>query len=200
MRRLTPPFDKGKLDVGYIKGYVPGGRENGGQYTHGVIWSIFAHSMLGQRERAERLFAMINPINHTLTEDDVQKYRVEPYVIAADVYGIVPHTGQGGWTWYTGSAGWMYRAGLEAVLGVTREGNKLRVKPAIPAHWPAAEVSIRFGQTIYNLKLVQSPVAQTQMAQDIETSSSGEYSITLRDDGVAHTITLAVGVYTTLTH
>jgi cyclic beta-1,2-glucan synthetase len=190
---FTPPFDKGMQDPGYIKAYPPGIRENGGQYTHGVIWSIFAHSMLGQRERAERLFAMINPINHTLTEDDVQKYRVEPYVIAADVYGIAPHTGQGGWTWYTGSAGWMYRAGLEAVLGVTREGNKLRVKPSIPAHWPEAEVSVRFGQSIYNLKLVQSPAGQTTMEQDIETSSPGEYSITLRDDGLVHNITLAVG-------
>ncbi|MEP6828618.1 MAG: glycosyl transferase, partial [Aestuariivirga sp.] len=173
--------------------YPPGIRENGGQYSHGVIWSIFAHAMLGQRERAALLFAMINPINHTLTEDDVQKYRVEPYAIAADVYGVAPHTGRGGWTWYTGSAGWMYRAGLEAVLGITREGNKLRIKPSIPAHWPEAEVSIQFGQTTYKLKLVRSLAGQTKMEQEIETSSSGEYSITLSDDGVAHNITLAVG-------
>ena len=120
---FTPPFDQTKRDPGYIKAYPPGIRENGGQYTHGVIWSIFAHAALGQAAEAGQLFSMINPINHALTAKAVQTYKVEPYVIAADVYSIAPHVGRGGWTWYTGSAGWFYRAGLEAILGITRQGD-----------------------------------------------------------------------------
>ena len=189
---FAPPFDTGAKDPGYIKAYPPGIRENGGQYTHGVIWSIFAHALLGQHERAERLFAMINPINHTKTEAEAQKYRVEPYVMAADVYAVAPHIGCGGWTWYTGSAGWMYRAGLEAVLGITREGNKLRVKPSIPINWPEAAVSIRFGETIYSLKFTHTRANQGTMSTDVDLTSTGEYLITLRDDGLTHNITLPV--------
>ena len=189
---FTPPFDKSEQDPGYIKAYPPGIRENGGQYTHGVIWSIFAHAALGQSERAERLFSMINPINHARNEGEVQKYRVEPYVIAADVYAIAPHTGRGGWTWYTGSAGWMYRAGLEAVLGIKREGNQLRVKPSHPASWPEAEVRIRFGQTMYHLKLTHDSSAVIEIQPDVRAAGKGEYVVILRDDGATHTITLPV--------
>ena len=187
---FMPPFDKSAQDPGYVKAYPPGIRENGGQYTHGVIWSIFAHAALAQPERAERLFAMINPINHTRNEVDVQKYRVEPYVIAADVYAVAPHTGRGGWTWYTGSAGWMYRAGLEAVLGIRREGNQLRVKPSLPATWPEAEVSIRFGQTTYHLKLTHDASAIIEIQQDVRATEVGEYVVILRDDGANHNIVL----------
>ncbi len=148
---FTPPFDKTDKDPGYIKAYPPGIRENGGQYSHGVIWSIFAHAKLGQAERANQLFSMINPINHALTDVDVETYKVEPYVIAADIYSVAPHVGRGGWTWYTGSAGWMYRAGLEAILGVTREGNKLRVKPCIREDWRGFEVAVQFGGTVYQI-------------------------------------------------
>ena len=189
---FAPPFDKGVQDPGYIKAYPPGIRENGGQYTHGVIWSIFAHAMLGEHDRAERLFAMINPINHTKTAEDARKYRVEPYVMAADVYAVAPQIGRGGWTWYTGSAGWMYRAGLEAVLGITREGCSLRIKPSIPSNWPGAEVSIRFGQTIYRLEFIHTPPAQTKMGLGVEVTSTGEYLIALRDDGSTHDITFPV--------
>ena len=189
---FTPPFNKGLKDPGYIKAYPPGIRENGGQYTHGVIWSIFAHALLGQHDRAERLFAMLNPINHTRSEDEAQKYRVEPYVMAADVYAVAPLIGRGGWTWYTGSAGWMYRAGLEAVLGITREGSKLRVRPSIPTNWPDAEVSIRFGQSIYRLKFIHMAVNQTKMEPDIDLTPTGEYLITLSDDGLTHDIRLPV--------
>lgn len=185
---FTPPFDKSAQDPGYIKAYPPGIRENGGQYTHGVIWSIFAHSALGQRERAERLFAMINPINHTRNEDEVQKYRVEPYVIAADVYAVAPHTGRGGWTWYTGSAGWMYRAGLEAILGIKREGNQLRVRPSLPASWPEAEVSIRFGRTMYHLKFTHDASPTSEIQQEVSAAGVGEYIVILRDDGTTHNI------------
>ena len=123
---FTPPFDKSFPDPGYVKAYPPGIRENGGQYTHGAIWSIFAHARLGQAGKAEGLFALINPVNHARSEAEVQRYRVEPYVVAADVYSVPPHVGRGGWTWYTGAAGWLYRAGLEAILGITREGNQLK--------------------------------------------------------------------------
>ena len=137
---FTPPFDKTPKDPGYIKAYPPGIRENGGQYTHGAIWSVFAHAKLGQAERALEVFSLLNPINHSRTEQEARTYRVEPYVIAADVYSVPPHVGRGGWTWYTGSAGWMYRAGLEAILGVTREGSLLRIKPCVPATWDGFEI------------------------------------------------------------
>lgn len=187
---FAPPFDKGAEDPGYIKAYPPGVRENGGQYTHGVIWSIFAHSMLGQHERAERLFNMMNPINHALIEDGVRKYRVEPYVMAADIYAIAPHTGRGGWTWYTGSAGWMYRAGLEAILGIVKEANTLRVKPSLPALWPEAEVTIRYGRATYQLKFAHRFTTQGETSPDVSSTGNGDYIVTLRDDGATHMITL----------
>ena len=152
---FTPPFDKSAQEPGYIKAYPPGIRENGGQYTHGVIWSIFAHAKLGQADRAMQLFSMINPINHSRTPEEAARYRVEPYVIAADVYSVAPHVGRGGWTWYTGSAGWMHRAGLEAILGITREGGKLRVKPCIPAEWPGFEAAIQIGSARYEIKVTR---------------------------------------------
>ena len=114
---FTPPFDKSKLDPGYIKGYVPGVRENGGQYTHAALWTLIAFAMLGDGERAGELFSLLNPVNHSSTRAGLHKYKVEPYVAVGDVYAVPPHTGRGGWTWYTGSAGWMYRAGLESILG-----------------------------------------------------------------------------------
>ena len=119
---FTPPFDKTALDPGYIKGYPPGIRENGGQYTHAAAWSIMGFAALGQGDKAAELFALVNPINHTSTRAGVLRYKVEPYVVAADVYSVAPHVGRGGWTWYTGSAGWLYRAGIEAILGLRIKG------------------------------------------------------------------------------
>ncbi len=119
---FTPPFDKSKLDPGYIKGYVPGVRENGGQYTHAALWTLIAFAMLGDGERAGELFSLLNPVNHSSTRAGLHKYKVEPYVAVGDVYAVPPHTGRGGWTWYTGSAGWMYRAGLESILGFKLRG------------------------------------------------------------------------------
>ena len=115
---FTPPFDKTPLDPGYIKGYPPGIRENGGQYTHAALWSVMAFAALGEGDKAAALFSLLNPINHARTRSDVHRYKVEPYVVAADVYGAAPHVGRGGWTWYTGSAGWMQRAGIESILGL----------------------------------------------------------------------------------
>ena len=132
---FTPPFNKTALNPGYIKGYIPGVRENGGQYTHGAIWTMMAFTMLGDGDRAGELFSLLNPINHASTRAGLHKYKVEPYVAAGDIYAVWPHTGRGGWTWYTGSAGWMYRAGLESILGFKLHGDRLRVEPCIPRWW-----------------------------------------------------------------
>jgi cyclic beta-1,2-glucan synthetase len=139
---FTPAFDKTALEPGYIKGYPPGLRENGGQYTHAAMWSILAFAKLGQADKAYALFSLLNPINHALTPEAVARYRVEPYVIAADVYSEPPHVGRGGWTWYTGSAGWMYQAGVAGILGIRREGRQLIVSPCIPDAWPGFSATV----------------------------------------------------------
>src|SRR5690606_12264034 len=125
---FTPPFDKTPHNPGYIKGYPPGLRENGGQYSHAAMWAILAFAELGDGDRAASLFSLLNPINHARTAAAVERYKVEPYVVAADVYSVAPHTGRGGWTWYTGSAAWMYRAGIEGILGLRREGRALVIE------------------------------------------------------------------------
>ena len=187
---FTPPFDKSNQQPGYVKAYPPGVRENGGQYTHGVIWSIFAHAKLGQTERAAQLFSILNPINHALDKTDALTYRVEPYVIAADVYSVAPHVGRGGWTWYTGSAGWMHRAGLEAILGVTREGHQLRVKPCIPDHWKKFEVAMQIGRTQYAITVERG--ADHIENQDVVTVAPNEFIITLREHSDPIQITLVI--------
>jgi cellobiose phosphorylase len=154
IRLFTPPFDHSPQEPGYIKGYVPGVRENGGQYTHAAIWVIWAYALLGDGARAGELFQMINPIRHAITSPDV--YKVEPYVVAADVYAQPPHTGRGGWTWYTGSAAWLYRLGVEMVLGLRREGDCLRVAPCIPPEWPGFEITYRHGTSSYHIT-VENP-------------------------------------------
>jgi cyclic beta-1,2-glucan synthetase len=150
---FTPPFDKSARDPGYIKGYLPGVRENGGQYTHGAIWTAWAFAALGQGERAAELFHMLNPINHADTLDKVARYKVEPYVMAADIYSEPSHIGSGGWTWYTGSSGWMYRLGLEAILGISRAGQLLNINPCIPRDWPGFKIEYRFGSTQYRISV-----------------------------------------------
>ncbi len=142
---FTPPFDETPHDPGYIKGYPPGLRENGGQYSHAAMWAILAHARLGDGDAAGGLFAMLNPINHALTPADAARYKVEPYVVAADVYSTAPHIGRGGWTWYTGSAAWMYRAGIEGLLGLTRAGSDIILNPAFPKAWPKVKAAIRIG-------------------------------------------------------
>jgi len=144
---FAPPFDTSRHDPGYIKGYPPGLRENGGQYTHAAMWAILAHARMGDGDAAGRLFAMLNPINHTLTPADAARYKVEPYVVAADVYASTPHAGRGGWTWYTGSAAWMYRAGIEGLLGLTRAGEDLVLNPCFPKAWPRMSATVRIGST-----------------------------------------------------
>ncbi|HEY5999304.1 MAG TPA: glycosyl hydrolase family 65 protein, partial [bacterium] len=152
---LDPPFDTSPLDPGYIKGYVPGVRENGGQYTHAAIWTVMAFAALGDRVRAWELLALINPVNHARSPGEVATYKVEPYVVAADVYAVDPHAGRGGWTWYTGSAGWMYRLVLESLLGVRREGETLRFAPCLPEGWDSYKVHYRYRETVYHVTVLQ---------------------------------------------
>lgn len=180
-RLFTPPLVHHVPNAGYIQSYPPGVRENGGQYTHGALWAIYAFAGLGDAERANRLFSLINPINHALNHAAVESYKVEPYVIAADIYGASPYTGRGGWTWYTGAAGWFYRAGLEAILGLKLAGPKLTLNPCIPASWPGFSVTLQFeGKTIrLNAVRGQVPPAsgksfRVRDAIDLRTLKDGE--------------------------
>jgi len=152
---LDPPFDNSDLNPGYIKGYVPGVRENGGQYTHAAIWVAMAFSKLGDNKRAWEIFRMINPVNHARSAEEVACYKVEPYVIAADVYALSPHIGRGGWTWYTGSAGWMYRLIIESLLGLRLETDKLYIEPCIPSDWDSFKIHYRYRDTIYQIIVTQ---------------------------------------------
>ena len=185
---FTPPFDKTSLDPGYIKGYVPGVRENGGQYTHAALWTLIAYAMLGDGDRAGELFALLNPINHASTRAGLHKYRVEPYVAVADVYAVWPHTGRGGWTWYTGSASWMYRAGLESILGFELRGSRLRIDPCIPRGWREYEIDYRRGSTGYHF-VVENPHGLSRGVAKIEIDEQpAGPEIELVDDGKEHTV------------
>ncbi|MDZ5697492.1 GH36-type glycosyl hydrolase domain-containing protein [Chelativorans sp. M5D2P16] len=150
---FTPPFDKTPRDPGYIKGYPPGLRENGGQYSHAAMWAILALAKSAAGDKAHGLFSLLNPINHALTREETERYKVEPYVVAADVYSVAPHVGRGGWTWYTGSAAWMYRSGIEGILGIRREGEFLIVNPCIPSAWPGFEATLQLGSTRYEIRV-----------------------------------------------
>jgi cellobiose phosphorylase len=152
---FDPPFDKSALDPGYIKGYIPGVRENGGQYTHGAIWTAMAFALMGENDHAWELFSLLNPIHHGATPEQIDTYKVEPYVVAADVYAVAPHTGRGGWTWYTGSAGLMYRLLIETLLGVNLEGDQLRLTPRMPKSWTSYKIHYRFRQTVYHITITR---------------------------------------------
>jgi cyclic beta-1,2-glucan synthetase len=153
---FSPPFDRTPLDPGYIKGYLPGIRENGGQYTHAAVWSVAAFAMLGEGDKATDLFNLLNPIHHASGRAELHRYKVEPYAIAADVYSEPPHEGRGGWTWYTGAAGWLYRAGLEWILGFQKRGSALCIDPCIPKEWKRFEIAYRHGDTLYRIT-VENP-------------------------------------------
>jgi cyclic beta-1,2-glucan synthetase len=156
---LDPPFDKAGPNPGYIRGYVPGVRENGGQYTHAAIWTAMAFARMGDSERAWELARMINPVMHGATAEGTAKYKVEPYVVTADVYAVAPHVGRGGWSWYTGSSGWMYRLILESLLGVTRTANHLALAPRMPAEWDRFSLTYRHGAASYVINVVKSAQA-----------------------------------------
>jgi cyclic beta-1,2-glucan synthetase len=191
---FTPPFDRGRLDPGYIKGYVPGVRENGGQYTHAAIWTLIAFSMLGDGDRAGELFSLLNPINHSSTRAGLHKYKVEPYVAAGDVYAVPPHTGRGGWTWYTGSAGWMYRAGLESILGFRLRGEKLSFDPCVPRWWREFEMTYRRGAAVYRIK-VENPLGLSRGIASVEVDGVTQMrpEVLLSSEPQQHTVRVVMG-------
>jgi cellobiose phosphorylase len=162
---LAQPFDKGTLAPGYIKGYLPGIRENGGQYTHAAVWVVQATALLGRGGEAHALFDLLNPIRHAQSEQDVARYGVEPYVVAADIYGRPPHVGRGGWTWYTGSASWLYRVGVETLLGFQQEGKYFRLDPCVPADWPGFTMDFRNGKTQYRIQVENSAHVERGVAR-----------------------------------
>jgi cyclic beta-1,2-glucan synthetase len=193
---FTPPFNRTPLDPGYIKAYPPGIRENGGQYTHAAIWTVIALALLGEGDRAAGLFQMLNPISHASTRAAVQRYKVEPYVVAADIYSVAPHVGRGGWTWYTGSAAWMYRAALEWLLGFRLEGASLLLEPCIPSTWPRVEIAFRYRTARYEIVIENSGevcrgVRSTQL--DGHTLPPGTSRIPLVDDSRVHAVRLVLG-------
>ena len=195
---FTPPFDRTMLDPGYIKGYPPGIRENGGQYSHASAWSIMGFAALGQGDKATELFSLINPINHTTTRAGVHRYKVEPYVAAADVYSVAPHVGRGGWTWYTGSAGWLYRAGVEAILGLHLEGDFLVLDPCIPKAWPGFEMTLKYRGATYQISVgnpvgVSRGVVEVAVDGEPQPPTDGKARIALRQDGRDHTLDIVLG-------
>ncbi len=190
---LDPPFDKSNLNPGYIKGYVPGVRENGGQYTHSAIWTVMAFAEMGQTDRAWDLFSLINPIHHGSTADSIVKYRVEPYVVAADVYGAEPHVGRGGWTWYTGSAGWMYRLIIESLLGLQLDVDKLRFNPKPPRHWPSFKMHYRYRETFYHITISNGGDGSKIKSLTIDGVEQIEHVVCLVNDKMDHQIVIGLG-------
>jgi cyclic beta-1,2-glucan synthetase len=193
---FTPPFDRSAVDPGYIKGYLPGIRENGGQYTHGAIWSVLAFAALGDGDKAGDLFSILNPINHASTRAGVHRYKVEPYVMAADVYTEQPHVGRGGWTWYTGSSGWMYQAGVESILGFRLRGTTLLIDPCIPRAWPGYQIDFRYHTARYEI-VVENPQrvsrGVTTAELDGRVLAGAGAAIPLADDGVTHRVKVVLG-------
>jgi cellobiose phosphorylase len=196
---LDPPFDQRGPNPGYIAGYVPGVRENGGQYTHGAIWAAMAFAALGQRERAWGVFDLINPVHHVATPEGMARYKVEPYVVAADVYSVAPHTGRGGWSWYTGSAGWMYRLVVESLLGVrlqtTEAGARLLFAPCLPAEWPGYALKYRYRGTSYAIDVTASAeIAAGSIEVRVDGTLQADGSVPLQDDGRLHEVGVRVPV------
>ena len=190
---LEPPFDKTDLDPGYIKGYVPGVRENGGQYTHAAIWTVMAFAKLKDRKKTAELLNLINPINHSLTPEDAAMYKVEPYVMAADVYGVAPHTGRGGWTWYTGSAGWMYQLILESFLGLRRKGDSLQFQPCIPHEWKSFKVKYTFKETQYHIEVNQGD-GSNGLELMLDDVLQTDHVIHLENDNIEHYVFINLSV------
>jgi cyclic beta-1,2-glucan synthetase len=186
---FDPPFDKSHLNPGYIKGYVPGVRENGGQYTHAAIWFTMAFAKMGEKQRTWELIKMLNPINHAIEQGDMQVYKVEPYVMAADVYAVDQLKGRGGWTWYTGSAGWMYQLILESFVGLKKEGETLRFVPAVPEEWNSFSISYRYIDTVYDISLTRQESIQQEIVLDGAVQKDSV--IQLVNDGQKHTIELS---------
>jgi cyclic beta-1,2-glucan synthetase len=191
---LTPPFDHGARDPGYIRGYPPGVRENGGQYTHAAIWMVMAVARLGNGDEAMELFHMLNPINHTRTPGDVERYKTEPYVTAGDVYAHPQHAGRGGWTWYTGSAGWMYQAGVESILGLRRRGDHFAMDPCIPSLWPGFTIEWRVGSTRYLIEVTNpDSCCRGVVSAELDGVACQADAIPLVEDGCEHHVVIQMG-------
>ena len=180
------------MNPGYIKGYVPGVRENGGQYTHAAIWAAMAFATLGDSQHAWELLAIINPVNHATSPEAIATYKAEPYVVAADVYALSPHIGRGGWTWYTGSAGWMYRLIVESLLGLRLEVDKLHIKPCIPADWETYKVHYRYRETIYNITIFQISDIGVDSRVTVDGVKNNDKFISLVDDRQIHSVEVRV--------
>jgi len=188
---LTPPFDKTEKDPGYIKGYLPGVRENGAQYTHAALWAVLATALQGNGNRAFELYQMINPLTHARTPEEVEVYKVEPYVVAADVYTAEGQLGRGGWTWYTGSASWMYRVGLEGILGFTKRGDRLFIEPRAPATWSGYSIEYRYGKSVYVIGVHnEDGISGGAVEITIDGAPSADGSIRLEDDGARHEVSV----------
>ncbi|MDP2319895.1 MAG: glucoamylase family protein [Acidobacteriota bacterium] len=191
---LTPPFDHSDQDPGYIKGYPPSIRENGGQYTHAAIWVVMAIARLGSGDEASELFHMINPINHSRSAAEAARYRLEPYVLAGDVYARPPHAGRGGWSWYTGSAGWLYRAGLESILGLRRRGNTFTIDPCVPSSWTEYTIEWRHGSSRYQIEVANPECVWTGVVRaELDGAAVNHRSIPLVDDGATHIVQIRLG-------
>jgi len=190
---LDPPFDKSDLNPGYIKGYVPGVRENGGQYTHGALWAVMAFAALGDRARAWELFTMINPVRHAGSAEGINTYKVEPYVVAADVYALFPHTGRGGWTWYTGSAGWMYRLIVESLLGLRLEVDILSFAPCLPVEWNEYKIHYRYRETVYHVTVLQGSVGR-EASLTVDGVVQSTKALRLVDDRREHSVVVTIPI------
>jgi cellobiose phosphorylase len=189
---LDPPFDKSDLNPGYIKGYVPGVRENGGQYTHAAIWLVMAFAKLKNKERTMELLTMINPVNHGSTPEQIRIYKAEPYAVAADVYSVDLHIGRAGWTWYTGSAGWMYRLMIESMMGLYREGNTLRLDPCVPDDWRSIVVHYQYQETPYHINMVVTDIAGPPYRLLVDGIEQATNTISLVDDQHEHKCVLYI--------
>ena len=185
IKLFTPPFDKSEADPGYIKGYLPGVRENGGQYTHAAIWTMMAYAALKDGQTATELFSLINPINRSSTRTGSQKYKVEPYVISADIYGVAPHVGRGGWSWYTGSASWMYRSALESILGFKVKSQVITIHPCIPKEWDRFQITYKTGKTEFEIIVLNN---QEESSIQLDGEKSQGHEIPFKDDGGKHVI------------
>jgi cyclic beta-1,2-glucan synthetase len=190
---FTPPFERSLQEPGYVKAYPKGIRENGGQYTHAAVWTSIAFAMQGKAELAMEVFNMLNPVRRATTRADVQRYKVEPYVVAADVYSETPHAGRGGWTWYTGSAGWLYRAGLEWILGFRQRDGRMSLAPCVPPEWDGFSITFRYRNSTYEVLVDKQPgpSAVPQFTVDGQVQKPGRNVVDLVDDAGRHTVHVA---------